>query len=93
MTYSALYFYQLYFLVLLILLFISTLSTFFLPKPVDHSRDTFERLVEKFPTSGRYWKMYIDHEVSENLLSVLCAYYYFWCSSVMGRDDNFTSFR
>ena len=34
-------------------------------QPVDHSRDTFERLVEKFPTSGRYWKMYIDHEVSE----------------------------
>merc|ERR1711879_817899 len=32
-------------------------------KPVDHSRDTFERLVEKFPTSGRYWKMYIDHEM------------------------------
>ena len=39
------------------------LSIFF--QPVDHSRDTFERLVEKFPTSGRYWKMYIDHEVSE----------------------------
>ena len=40
-------------------------------QPVDHSRDTFERLVEKFPTSGRYWKMYIDHEVRISIATKL----------------------
>ena len=30
---------------------------------VDDTRDTFERLVGLFPTSGRFWKVYIEQEV------------------------------
>ena len=30
---------------------------------IDESRDTFERLVTYFPTSGRFWKIYIEQEV------------------------------
>ena len=30
---------------------------------VDDARETYERLVSVFPTSGRYWKTYIEQEV------------------------------
>merc|ERR1712155_315654 len=32
---------------------------------IDEARDTYERLVDAFPTCGRYWKLYIEQEVSE----------------------------
>ncbi len=30
---------------------------------IDESRDTFERLVGLFPTSGRFWRTYIEQEM------------------------------
>jgi hypothetical protein len=33
-------------------------------KKIDEARPVFERLVNQFPTSGRYWKLYIEQEVS-----------------------------
>ena len=30
----------------------------------DSSRATFEKLISLFPTSGRFWKTYIEQEVS-----------------------------
>lgn len=35
----------------------------------------YEHLVTQFPTSGRYWRLYIEHEVK--------AMWIIWCSSVM----------
>ena len=32
---------------------------------IDEARDTYERLVDAFPTCGRYWKLYIEQEVSK----------------------------
>ena len=32
---------------------------------IDEARETYERLVDAFPTCGRYWKLYIEQEVSE----------------------------
>ena len=30
---------------------------------IDEARETYERLVDTFPTCGRYWKIYIEQEV------------------------------
>ncbi|XP_062507922.1 cleavage stimulation factor subunit 3-like isoform X2 [Corticium candelabrum] len=30
---------------------------------IDRSRVLYERLVQRFPTSGRYWRIYIEHEM------------------------------
>ncbi len=30
---------------------------------IDDSRETFEALIKLFPTSGRFWKIYIEQEV------------------------------
>jgi len=35
---------------------------------VDDARETYERLVSVFPTSGRYWKTYIEQEVSKSFI-------------------------
>ena len=32
-------------------------------KKIDDARDTFEKIVTLFPTSGRFWKVYIEQEV------------------------------
>jgi len=32
-------------------------------RKIDDARTYFERLVAQFPTSGRYWKMYIEQEM------------------------------
>ena len=32
----------------------------------EDARKVFERLVNQFPTCGKYWKIYIDFEVSWN---------------------------
>lgn len=32
-------------------------------KKIDDSRKTFESIIENFPTSGKFWKMYIEQEV------------------------------
>jgi len=32
-------------------------------RKIDDARAYFERLIEQFPTSGRYWKMYIEQEM------------------------------
>lgn len=37
-------------------------------RPVAEVRPVFEKLVTVFPSAGRYWKIYIEHEVSYNKL-------------------------
>uniref|UniRef100_A0A3P8P384 Suppressor of forked domain-containing protein n=1 Tax=Astatotilapia calliptera TaxID=8154 RepID=A0A3P8P384_ASTCA len=32
-------------------------------QPIDKARKTYERLVSQFPSSGRFWKLYIEAEV------------------------------
>jgi len=32
-------------------------------RKIEEGRVYFERLVTQFPTSGRYWKMYIEQEM------------------------------
>ncbi len=32
-------------------------------RKIDDARVHFERLITEFPTSGRYWKMYIEQEM------------------------------
>lgn len=36
-------------------------------KKIDDARATFERLVSYFPTSGRFWKLYIEAEVCHDV--------------------------
>ena len=38
---------------------------------VDDARETYERLVSVFPTSGRYWKTYIEQEVSKYVVDMM----------------------
>jgi hypothetical protein len=40
------------------------LCQFVQAKKIDEARPVYERLVSQFPTSGRYWKLYIEQEVS-----------------------------
>lgn len=49
----------------------------FLPQATSllRARMLYERLVTQFPTSGRYWRLYIEHEVK--------AMWIIWCSSVI----------
>ena len=35
----------------------------------------YERVVAQFPTSGRYWRLYIEHEVKSTCIM--------WCSAVV----------
>ena len=44
---------------------------------IDESRATFERLVTYFPTSGRFWKIYIEQEVAIESLLQLAALQFF----------------
>uniref|UniRef100_A0AC11DUS9 Cleavage stimulation factor subunit 3 n=1 Tax=Ovis aries TaxID=9940 RepID=A0AC11DUS9_SHEEP len=37
-------------------------------QPIDKARKTYERLVAQFPSSGRFWKLYIEAEVPDNLI-------------------------
>ena len=37
---------------------------FTVTRSIDEARETYERLVEIFPTCGRYWKLYIEQEVT-----------------------------
>jgi len=30
---------------------------------IDEARETYEHLVDTFPTSGRFWKTYIEQEI------------------------------
>ena len=39
------------------------IGTEFQSKRIEDSRDFYERLVTQFPNSGRFWKIYIEHEV------------------------------
>nr|XP_002126480.1 cleavage stimulation factor subunit 3 [Ciona intestinalis] len=32
-------------------------------QPIDKGRTTFERLISQFPTTGRYWRIYIEQEM------------------------------
>ena len=32
-------------------------------KKIEDARKIYERLVTQFPNAGRYWKIYIEHEV------------------------------
>ncbi|VDO37914.1 unnamed protein product, partial [Onchocerca flexuosa] len=41
-------------------------------RPIDQVRSFYEKLVTQFPNAGRYWKAYIDHEVSNLLKILLC---------------------
>uniref|UniRef100_A0A6Q2WW02 Suppressor of forked domain-containing protein n=1 Tax=Esox lucius TaxID=8010 RepID=A0A6Q2WW02_ESOLU len=33
-------------------------------QPIDKARKTYERLVAQFPSSGRFWKLFIEAEVN-----------------------------
>uniref|UniRef100_A0A803JH67 Suppressor of forked domain-containing protein n=1 Tax=Xenopus tropicalis TaxID=8364 RepID=A0A803JH67_XENTR len=33
-------------------------------QPIDKARKTYERLVAQFPSSGRFWKLYVEAEVN-----------------------------
>ena len=33
-------------------------------RKIDEARDVFEEIVEFFPTSGKFWKIYIEQEVN-----------------------------
>ena len=32
-------------------------------KKIEDARRLYERLVAQFPSAGKYWKIYIEHEV------------------------------
>jgi len=32
-------------------------------RKIEDARETYERLVEQFPNAGKYWKIYIEHEL------------------------------
>ena len=34
-------------------------------KKIEDARTVYERLVAQFPNAGRYWKIFIEHEVSK----------------------------
>jgi cleavage stimulation factor subunit 3 len=34
---------------------------------IDEARKIFEEVVETFPTSGKFWKMYIEIEVTDTI--------------------------
>ena len=36
-------------------------------KKIEDARKIYERLVTQFPNAGRYWKIYIEHEVNINI--------------------------
>jgi cleavage stimulation factor subunit 3 len=40
-------------------------------QPIDKARKTYERLVTQFPSSGRFWKLFIEAEVN--------IFYFFIC--------------
>ncbi|TRZ03713.1 hypothetical protein DNTS_009286 [Danionella cerebrum] len=51
-------------------------------QPIDKARKTYERLVAQFPSSGRFWKLYIEAEVI--LYSTLtCSYLCMTASAYM----------
>ena len=39
---------------------------------LDDARDTYEKLVSTFPSSGKYWRIYIEREVSVIALFSCC---------------------
>ncbi|KAF7245417.1 Cleavage stimulation factor subunit 3 [Varanus komodoensis] len=45
-------------------------------QPIDKARKTYERLVAQFPSSGRFWKLYIEAEINPPPL-LLSVYYYY----------------
>ena len=40
---------------------------------IEDSRSIFEKLVNTFPTTGKFWKMYIEQEVSVPGVNYVCA--------------------
>lgn len=52
--------------------FISSLSFLQTTAPI-RARVLYERLVTFFPTSGRYWRLYIEQEVTYILSSRICG--------------------
>lgn len=44
-------------------------------RSIESARGIFERLVTTFPTTGKFWKMYIEQEVSEERLSHFFTYF------------------
>lgn len=40
-------------------------------KKADEARPFYERLISQFPLNGRFWKMYIDHEMKVRQYSVV----------------------
>uniref|UniRef100_A0A3Q1F574 Cleavage stimulation factor subunit 3 n=1 Tax=Acanthochromis polyacanthus TaxID=80966 RepID=A0A3Q1F574_9TELE len=41
-------------------------------QPIDKARKTYERLVSQFPSSGRFWKLFIEAEVNTFFFSLVC---------------------
>ena len=44
---------------------------------INKARKTYERVVSQFPTTGRYWKLYIEHEVSNCEMDVIISLHVF----------------
>jgi len=40
-------------------------------RKIEDARVVYERLVEQFPNAGKYWKIYIEHEVSLLLIQLV----------------------
>ncbi|GFS18001.1 cleavage stimulation factor subunit 3 [Elysia marginata] len=52
-------------------------------KKIEEARGTYERLVEQFPNAGKYWKIYIEHELRvKNFERVEKAYVAVTASSI-----------
>ena len=52
-------------------------------RPINEVRPVFEKLVTVFPSAGRYWKIYIEQEVSLGLTDVFLIdtyHFIFVCS-------------
>ena len=41
-----------------------TENVMFQKRHIDHAREFYETLVHQFPNCARYWRAYIEHEVS-----------------------------
>jgi hypothetical protein len=48
---------------LVMLIYIASVCEMCQSKRLDEAEELYEKAVAQFPTTGRYWKIYIEHEV------------------------------
>jgi len=53
---------------------------------IQKARKTYEKLVEKFPTCGRYWKIYIEHEMKSKMFDQVEKLFKRCLTSVLNLD-------